>query len=60
MKFTCQSYAAAKEVIDDLTDSHWRCLVSNLAIVADDGNLTRDAVSVSATITYFEHTGLAE
>ena len=60
MTFRCANYAAAKAIIKDLTDSQWRCLVSNLAIVADDGNLTRDAVSVSATITYFEHTGLAE
>ena len=60
MSFRCESYGDAKEVIRDLTDSQWRCLVSNLAIVADDGNLTRNAVSVSATITYFEHTGLAE
>ena len=60
MTFRCANYQAAKAIIRDLTDSQWRCLVSNLSIVADDGNLTRNSVSVSATITYFEHTGLAE
>ena len=28
MNFHCESYADAKEVIRDLTDSQWRCLVS--------------------------------
>ncbi len=58
MSFTCDSYKAAKQVINDLTDSQWRCLVSNLAINSADGNLLEDAVNVTATITFFEHTGL--
>lgn len=59
MSFRCANYKAAKAVIRDLTDSQWRCLVSNLSIVAEDDNLLGDAVTVSATITFFEHTGLA-
>ena len=60
MNFTCANYESAKAIIRDLTDSQWRCLVSNVAIVAEDDNLMKNAVTVSATITYFEHTGLAE
>ncbi len=58
MSFTCGNYDAAKQVIKDLTDSQWRCLVSNLAINSANGNLMADAVTVTATITFFEHTGL--
>lgn len=58
MAFHCTDYAAAKAVIEDLTDSRWRCLVSNLSISADEDNLMESTVSVTATITFFEHTGL--
>ena len=58
MNFHCESYADAKEVIKDLTDSQWRCLVSNLAISCDEGDMMRYGVNVSATITFFEHTDL--
>ena len=58
MSFRCESYENAKEVIRDLTDSHWRCLVSNLAIDCEDGDMMKYGVSVSCTITFFEHTGL--
>jgi hypothetical protein len=58
MSFHCNSYTAAKEVIRDLTDSHWRCLVSNLAISCGEGNMMRYGVDVTATITFFEHTNL--
>ena len=60
MNFTCDNYNAAKAIIRDLTDSQWRCLVSNLAIVAGGEDLMKDPVTVNATITFFEHTGLAE
>lgn len=59
MNFHCESYADAKEVIRDLTDSQWRCLVSNLAITCDEDNMMEQGVTVTATITFFEHTGLA-
>ena len=57
MAFTCANYTAAKAVIKDLTDSQWRCLVSNLAISGEE-NMMTDPVKVTATITFFEHTGL--
>ena len=59
MSFHCDSYAAAKEVIRDLTDSTWRCLVSNLSISCDEGDMMTYGVNVSATITFFEHTDLS-
>ena len=59
MTFRCSDYEAAKAVISDLTSSHWRCLVSNLAITSADGNMLENGVTVTATITFFEHTGLA-
>ncbi len=59
MRFQCDSYTAAKSVIRDLTDSPWRCLVSNLAIACDEGDMMNAPVTVTATITFFEHTGLA-
>lgn len=58
MSFRCESYEDAKEVIRDLTDSHWRCLVSNLAIDCEDGDMMKYGVSVTCTITFFEHKGL--
>ena len=59
MSFHCSSYEAAKEVIRDLTDSQWRCLVSNLAISCNEGDMMSYGVNVSATITFFEHTDLS-
>ena len=58
MRFRCESYEAAKDVIRDLTDSQWRCLVSNLSISCDEGDMMTMGVNVTATITFFEHTGL--
>ena len=58
MSFSCADYASAKAIIRDLTDSRWRCLVSNLSIVASEGDLMNNPVTISATITFFEHTGL--
>ena len=57
MSFTCADYKAAKAVIRDLSDSQWRCLISSLTIGAEEDMLTQP-VEVTATITFFEHTGL--
>ena len=59
MSFRCESYEDAKDVIRDLTDSQWRCLVCNLAITSPDGDMMETGVTVTATITFFEHTDLA-
>ncbi len=57
LSFACDNYEDAKGVIQDLTESRWRCLVSNLS-VSGGGSITEGAVSVSATITFFESTKL--
>ena len=59
MSFHCESYEAAKNVIRDLTDSQWRCLVSNLSISCEDRDMMQYGVTVTATITFFEHTNLS-
>ncbi|MBQ8238123.1 MAG: hypothetical protein IJZ39_08265 [Oscillospiraceae bacterium] len=59
MSFHCTSYEAAKDVIRDLTDSQWRCLVSNLAITSNEGNMMESGVTVTVTITFFESTKLS-
>lgn len=59
MTFRCSTYASAKRVIKDLTDSQWRCLVSNLSIASQEDDMMHSGVTVTATITFFEHTGLA-
>ena len=57
MKFTCETYAKAKAVIRDLTDSSWRCLVSNCTMVSET-DLLEEPVTVTMTITFFESTNL--
>lgn len=58
MHFRCADYTSAKAVIHDLNSSYWRCLVTNLSLVGETGNLLEGSVSVTAIITFFEHTGL--
>lgn len=57
MSFRCADYESAKSIIRDLTECQWRCLVSNLSL-SGSGDLMEGAVSVSATITFFESTNL--
>lgn len=58
MQFKCDDYPSAKTIIKNLTESPWRCLVGNVSIAGDYENVQANSVSVTATITYFEHTGL--
>ena len=60
MNFHCDSYIAAKDVLKSLTESRWRCLVSNVSISGDNADMITNGVTVSATITFFEHTGLSK
>lgn len=57
MNFRCVDYKSAKSIIKSLTDSQWRCLVSNLS-VSSSGDLMAGSVQVNATITFFESTKL--
>ena len=57
MSFSCADYASAKQIIKNLNESQWRCMVSNLSI-SGGGDIMEGGVSVSATITFFESTNL--
>ena len=57
MNFTCGSYNSAKQIIKNLCNSHWRCLMKNLNV--DGGDSVRsEEVSCTATIVFFESTNL--
>jgi len=58
MNFRCADYASAKQIIKNLTESQWRCMVSNLSL-SGGGNIMEGEVSVNATITFFESTNLS-
>ena len=58
MNFSCADFASAKAIIKDLTNSQWRCLVSNLSI-SGSGDVMDGGVQVNATITFFESTKLS-
>ena len=58
MNFSCADFASAKAIINDLTNSQWRCLVSNLSI-SGSGDVMDGGVQVNATITFFESTKLS-
>ena len=57
MNFSCASYNSAKQIINNLCNSHWRCLMRNLAVTGDD-NITGSTVDCTATIVFFESTNL--
>lgn len=59
MHFRCGDYASAKAIIESLTESRWRCLVSNLS-VSGSGDIMQGTVEVDATVTFFESTNLSE
>lgn len=57
MHFRCADYASAKAIIQSLTQSRWRCLVSNLSVSSSE-DILQGMVEVDATITFFESTNL--
>lgn len=58
MNFRCADFASAKTIINDLTRSHWRCMVSNLSVTSA-GDVMGGEVTVNATITFFESKNLS-
>lgn len=60
VSFTAPSYTVAKAVIQEFAQSRWRCLVNSISFASAGGtpgvgaNIMSGAVSVNATITYFE------
>jgi len=59
MSFQCSSYSAAKTIVENLSMSHWRCLMKNLTVSADEEGIQEGPVSCSATIVFFESTNLS-
>ena len=57
MSYSCDTYEAAKQILENLANCQWRCLISNLS-VSGSGDVMDGPVSVSATITFFESTNL--
>lgn len=58
MSFTVDSYEMAKQILIDLEQNHWRCLVNTVTISGSNSNsnVLDGGVSVSASIVFFEST----
>ena len=55
MSFSADSYEGAKEILMNLEQNHWRCIVSTVSFSGGtNGSLLEGAVSISASITFFE------
>lgn len=52
--FRADNYEKAKTVIDDLTHTGYRCLLTNLSVSPASGDVESDALSISGTITFYE------
>lgn len=53
--FSCNSYEEAKFIIDSLSHTEWRSLLSNVSISASqDMTVLNGAVTVSGTISFYE------
>lgn len=65
MTFSCKDYASAKSIIQALSSSRWRCLITSVAIASETesrdvtADIMTQPVSVSASIVFFESTKLA-
>lgn len=57
MSFSCASYNSAKQIINNLCNSHWRCLMRNLTVSGDD-DITGSSINCTANIVFFESTNL--
>lgn len=55
MRFTFTSdYKRAKDILEQLTGTGYRCLLDSLSITPEEGNLETDVLQVSGTITFYE------
>lgn len=55
LHLSCSGFATAKAILRDLTNSPWRCLITNLSITGN-GNLLDGPVQINATVTFLEST----
>ncbi len=51
---TVSDYNAAKDVISKLTGTGFRCLLTNLTVSPEEGNLETDAIRLSGNIVFYE------
>jgi len=58
MNFACSGYRSAKQIINNLCSSQWRCQMKNLSMSAD-GDVTGSEVTCNATIVFYESTNLS-
>lgn len=55
LQFTSENYAAAEELLRQLSNSHYRCLIGDIRCSAGrSGTVVQDEITVSATATFFE------
>lgn len=54
MNFRTRSYAVAERMLTRLEQGGYRCQISDMDIIGNEGGLRGNQISVSATITYFE------
>ncbi len=55
MNFRCDDYDTAKDVLQTLLDSNYRCRITAMSVTATDGgNIRRQEVTVDASVTFYE------
>ncbi len=55
MNFRCDSYATAKQVLQILLDSDYRCRVTAMSVSCNQGSdISQGEVAVSASVTFYE------
>jgi len=57
MSFVCADYSSAKQVITNLCNSKWRCLMKNISMNGGE-DISASEVSCNATIIFYESTNL--
>ena len=57
LSFTASGYESAKTIVSQLANNHWRCLITDVSVSAED-NIESGAVNVEAIMTFFESTNL--
>ena len=54
LTFSASDYSKAEDLIKRLCEGQWRCLVSDINIVAQEGDFAQGAVNVGLSATFYE------
>lgn len=54
MNFRCDSYATAKQVLQTLLDSNYRCRITSMSVTGGGGDISQQQVTVNASVTFYE------